>query len=787
MFQWLSGSVRRRVLVTFISLVLVLAVIIIGLTGFLSSSLVDNLVEENSFALVNSRAQMVDLWKQERMQELKQLANSPILETGDWGQIESFLQRQIQEAPDYYLIFFVATPDGEYSTTLQRSAGNVGDRSYFAQAMAGKTVISEPVFSRSTGEKIVVVATPIWNELKTEITGVLGLSMGLEGIYGGVSELSLGYPGGELFMVDSDGYFLVHPDPELIMTKRIQDYYPPWDIYRDQTSGTFTYTVNGTEYRTFFSSFPNEDWYVIAQIPTAYFKEPIRRLLTYLLLVGVVCVFLVFRMGLWFSKSVTDPIMELKEIFKRGSEGDLTVRATVGRTDELGETGASFNRMMDTIGTMTYYDPLTGLPNRQYFMDYLSKSLEKNPVVILALVSIRGLSELKTLLGPETTDEVLIKVAEILTRMGEKDLVVARIAEGEFGVIIPSTARGVLRVVDQLDGLLSQPLHMTEQKLQIRLFSGITISEPDESVNSEVFYQQARAALYEAERSLNEQLKLYNPTTHHLIMDRLRFQTEIRAAFELEQFTVFYQPIIDLKSRTIVGKEALIRWRHPVRGLLAPGEFLDAVEQGGFIEQIGEYMLETVCTQHREWLSQGMDLGWVAVNISANHFRSPHFPALVRSVLTNHYSDSLLRLEITEEAMLSPTPQVLHNFHELRTMGVPLAIDDFGTAYSSLEYLVRYPVEIIKIDRTFIHFLDQDERSQALVRAIVGMGHNLSMTVVAEGVERKEQMQLLCEMGCNEAQGYYFARPIPWEEYPREASKLMERLGRNGFCEAKNA
>lgn len=786
MFRWLSGSIRRRVLVSFISLVLVLALIIIGVTGYLSRSLVDDLVEKNAFALVRSQVQIVDLWRQERIQELRQLANSPILETRDWEQIEPFLQRQIRDAADYYIIFFVASPDGDYNTTLQRSAGNVADRSYFAPVMAGETVISEPILSRSTGEKIVVVATPIWDQTGSEVTGLLGLSMGLVDIYNGISNLDFGYPSGDVFMVDSDGYFLVHSNSNLIMTSRIQDYYPEWDSLTHQESGTFTFWQEGTEYRAFFSRSFSEGWTIIAQVPTAYFQSPVRRLLSYLLFIGAICVFIVFHLGLWFANTITHPIVELKEIFRRGSEGDLTVRAEVDTADELGETRSSFNRMMDTIGTMTYYDPITGLPNRQYFMDYLGTSLNEDPIVILALVSVRGLSELKALLGPEVTDDILIRVAHILKTIGEGDLVVARIADAEFGVVIPSTSSGVLRIVDRLDELLSQPFQIDNRNLQLRLFGGITISELDTPTNAEDFYQQAQTALYEAERNLTEQLKLYNPNTHQAIMERLRFQTEIRTAFEQEQFTVFYQPIIELESRRIVGKEALIRWKHPVRGLLAPGEFLDAVEQGGFIEQLGEYMLEKVCVQHRQWHDQDMDLGWVAVNISANHFRSPHFPALVQSVLSSHSNGSpVLRIEITEDAMLSPTPQVLDNLRELHNMGISLAIDDFGTAYSSLEYLIRYPVETLKIDQTFIHSLDQDQRTEALVRSIIGIGQNLSMTVVAEGVERSEQLRLLQQIGCQEAQGYYFSRPIPWEDYPQVARKLAERLGRNGFFEER--
>ncbi|NLL41804.1 MAG: EAL domain-containing protein [Firmicutes bacterium] len=210
---------------------------------------------------------------------------------------------------------------------------------------------------------------------------------------------------------------------------------------------------------------------------------------------------------------------------------------------------------------------------------------------------------------------------------------------------------------------------------------------------------------------------------------------------------------------------------------MTPNQFLSIAEQGGFIEEIGKYMLAKVCAQHQAWLAQGIDLGWVAVNISANHFRSREFPGLIRNILhTYGLPASILRIEITEEAMLAPTHDVLHNLEELKKMGVLLAIDDFGTAYSSLEYLVRYPVETLKIDRTFIDQVDINARAQGLVRSIVGMGRNLAMCVVAEGVERKNQLHILRTMQCNEAQGFLFSRPLPPDDYVQVADHLAEQL-----------
>lgn len=776
------GSIRQRILILFIAIVLVITVAILTIAGILSHSLVKDLLEQNATSIVQTYARSIQTWRTERMREMTQLATADILKEASWEQIEPMLQRQMENTEQYYRIYFVAEKDGSYNTTLMREAGNIADRTYFEPVMNGETVISEPVISRSTGEKIIVVATPIWNETYTEVVRLLGLSVGLTEIYHTIADLKLEYPNWDISLIDQDGLFVTHHDPEFIMSRSIHEFHPTWDDFLHEESGSFTYNQEGAEFRAFYSQIPHTPgWMVVTKLPTSHFKQPFRRLIYFSLFASGIGILLVLRLGFWFADTITAPIIDLKEIFRKGSEGDLTVRAEVATSDEFGDTRMFFNRMMDTIGTMTYLDPLTDLPNRQYFLNHLTNCLNENSTVILALIGIRGLSELKTLLSPEMTDRILIKVAETLGTVDRGKIVVGRVADAEFALCAPAGPGGVLRMIDRLNNLFSHALNIDGSDLDIRLFGGLTIREHG-TISAEAFFQQAQTALFEAEQNSSENIKLYNPEMHHAIVDRLRFQTEIRNALMREQFTVYYQPIIRLDSRQIVGKEALIRWKHPVRGLLEPGEFLTAAEQGGFIEQIGEYMLERVCEQHRAWQEQGHVMGWVSVNISANHFRSPDFPEVVGSILKKHsIPASLLQLEITEDAMLSPTPAVLNNLQRLRELGVNLAIDDFGTAYSTLEYLVRYPMEILKIDRTFISYLDHDSRTEGLVRSIIGMGQNLSMSIVAEGVERRKQLELLVKMRCTEAQGYYFSRPVPWQDYPEMARQLDSKLVDNGL------
>lgn len=774
--SWKFGKIRDRVLALFVIIVLGLTATVMLISGVLTRSLVTDLVAENAQALAHHQSEILSLWQRERMTYLRQLANSELLQTMDWEQIEPFLQQQMAEAPPYYLILFVAAPDGSYNTTLERSAGFVNDREYFGRVMAGETLITGPLLSRSTNQRVIIAATPIWNADRTTVQGVLGLSMDLEELMRVSRELLLSDQRSHFYLMDEDGYFIIHPDSDMIMNARVQDFVPEWDQL-PRESGSISGEENGEGYRAFYQKLPDpSNWTVAVKVPVSYFTGPVNRLILLLLVAVIVGFVLVFWLGSWFASTITRPIVELNNVFRRGAAGDLTVRAEVTTKDEIGETGQAFNRMMETIGTMTFYDPLTGLPNRQHFITSLTNALESASTVILALVSIRDLPEIKTFVDRPILDALLVHLAGRLQSISTEQLVTGRLSEGEFGLIIPSNTNSVLQVIDRLDQLVAKPLSFDEKRLTVRLCGGISISV-DRNLSADLLYQQAQAALYEAEHSGDEPLKLYNPSVHHALVERMRFQTEIRTGLEQGQFTVYYQPVVDLQTGRIAGKEALIRWNHPTRGLLNPSQFLPAVEQGGLVEQIGEFMLDQVCAQHEQWVKAGFDPGWVSVNVSAHHFRSPHFPAQLQSILKRYeLPKGLLRIEITEEAMLKPTPEVLENFQSLREMGIYIAIDDFGTAYSSLHYLARYPMQALKIDKEFIDRVDKSSRMAGLVRSIIGMGINLSMEVVAEGVERQNQLELLQHMGCREAQGYLFSMPVPWQDYLEVQRGLAGRL-----------
>lgn len=777
-------SIRQRIFVYFTAIILVFTIAIIIISSILSRSIVNGLMERNANTIVQTQHQIIEYWKQNNIDRLKLLANSSLIKSMDWEQIEPFLRKEIAEYEDYYLFYFIATPDGDYNTTLQRNAENILEQEYFVKALEGNTIISDSHISSSTGKKMLVMTTPVWNPEHSEITGLLGLSIQLDKVYTNLNKLNLGDLNSNIYIVDEEGYFMAHTLSSSFPKEQIQELYPSWNMQSTQGTGSFEYERDGTNYRTFFSNDSDlSEWAILIEIPTSFFNQPVKSLIVSLFLTGTLCFLLVLVAGSWFASLVTKPFEELTKVFKQGAEGILTVRAKVTSRDEIGETSRFFNQMMDTIGKMTYYDPLTGLLNRPYFLDRLTTCLNQESSVILALVSIKGLSEIKTLLGPELTDTILINLAENLQTLNRSNVVVSRIAEADFGVAIVCDDTNVLLMIEQIEKLIKTPLGIEQHNLSVRLISGISISE-NKNMDASVFFRQAQTALYEAERSTRDSVKLYSHHTHEAIMNRIRFQTEIQTALNRKQFIVYYQPIVNLDERKIIGKEALIRWKHPVRNLLLPSDFLQTAEEGGFIEEIGSYMLRHVCIQHKDWLDKGLDLGWAAVNISPKQFRTPNFSTIVQDILIEtKIPPDKLRIEITEDAMLSPTPAVLKNFRNLREMGVQLSIDDFGTAYATLDYLVNYPMETLKIDRSFINYVVEDERTQGLVRSIIGMGENLSMTTIAEGVERSEQLTVLKQMGCLGAQGFLFSKPIFWKEYPNVHEQLHKQLQSNYFLD----
>jgi diguanylate cyclase (GGDEF)-like protein len=433
-------------------------------------------------------------------------------------------------------------------------------------------------------------------------------------------------------------------------------------------------------------------------------------------------------------------------------------------------------RLEDELAHQAFHDSLTGLANQALFRDRVDHALARidRSGMHLAVVYL-DLDNFKTVndsLGHTAGDELLVAAtARIRSALREADTA-ARLGGDEFAVLLEDTT-GIADAVDvanRLLELLRRPFALAGKEVVVGASIGITLESPGTS--SDQLLRNADLAMYTAKRMGKGRFEVFQPEMHTLAVERLEVEADLRRACERGELILHYQPIVTLQGEAIVGTEALVRWVHPRRGLLLPSAFIEIAEDCGLIDEIGGWVLETACMQARQWeadasVPAGLSL---SVNLSPRQLRDPQ---LVDHVATALEQSGLhaenLTLEITEGAMMHDTDLALRQLHGLKALGVKLAIDDFGTGYSSLSYLQRFPIDELKIDRSFVSGVDRGPEESALARAIVRLSQTLRLVAVAEGVETAEQCDLLRTLGCELGQGYLFGRPEP-------AVAITERL-----------
>ena len=344
---------------------------------------------------------------------------------------------------------------------------------------------------------------------------------------------------------------------------------------------------------------------------------------------------------------------------------------------------------------------------------------------------------------------------------------VSRVGGDEFVVLLWEVkhAQDAAITADKILQVLREPHQIKKHELHITASIGI-VTYPDDGTDAETLLKKADIAMYHAKDTGRDSYQFFKSEMNLRAMERQSLEDSLRHAIERHELALHYQPKINLTTGTIIGVEALIRWCHPQRGFVPPGQFIAIAEDCGLIVAIGRWVLREACHQARVWQVAGLPPMCVAINISAVELRAPGFASGVRTILREtNLEPRYLELELTETVLMEDSRSVADVLKELKDIGVLLALDDFGTGYSSLSYLKRFPIDALKIDQSFVRDLSTDEDDAGIVTAVIGMGKSLHMRVVAEGVETREQLAMLQEYGCPQAQGYYFSRPVPAVEF----------------------
>jgi diguanylate cyclase (GGDEF)-like protein/PAS domain S-box-containing protein len=444
------------------------------------------------------------------------------------------------------------------------------------------------------------------------------------------------------------------------------------------------------------------------------------------------------------------------------------------RTAELAETNlrlqeevAERQQAEERVMHLANHDALTGLPNRRLLIDRLGQALalahRENHQVAVLFMDLDRFKTINDSLGHMTGDALLQNVARRLSETLREGDTVSRLGGDEFVVVLPSLdqPKAAEKVALKLVDALAPPIDLGGQEFRVSASIGISLF-PEDGRDTETLLRNADSAMYHAKDMGRNNYQFFMEQMNVAAAERLRLENDLHRALERREFELHFQPRVSVASGLACGIEALIRWRHPGRGLVLPEHFIPVAEDTGLIVPIGEWVINEACRQGTAWSAAGLPKLPVAVNLSPRQFRQSNLVDTVARALDRHgWPCKLLELEITEGVLMQQTSDTLKTLEALNRLGVGLAIDDFGTGYSSLSYLKRFPVDFLKIDQSFVRDIAVDPDDATIVTAIIGLAHSLGLTVVAEGVENASQLDFIREAGCDEAQGYHIGRPMP--------------------------
>jgi diguanylate cyclase (GGDEF)-like protein/PAS domain S-box-containing protein len=487
----------------------------------------------------------------------------------------------------------------------------------------------------------------------------------------------------------------------------------------------------------------------------------------------------------WIVEDITER-RQAQEALAQAHE--MLEHRVVERTAELAQANSQLQeevferiRAEQRIWHVAHHDALTGLPNRALLHDRLDQVLAQadrnGHRVAVMFVDLDRFKTINDTLGHDVGDELLKSVAERLQQVIRAADTVSRLGGDEFVIVLPDidVVEDAQRVAEKVVEVLAPAVSIQGHELRSTPSIGISLF-PDDGADAYTLMKNADTAMYHAKSEGRNNFQFFAARMNERATHFFNIEQRLRVALDEQQFSLYYQPVIDHQTRAICGFEALVRWHDPDRGMVSPADFIPVAEEAGLIIPLGEWVLAEAMRQNREWQQAGLPFFPVAVNLSPRQFRHRGLVESVRSALRNSGQPAhLLEIEITESALMHDVWEATDKLKELESMGVRIAIDDFGTGYSSLSHLRRFPVHKLKIDQSFVRDLCSSKDDESIVAAILGLAHSLGLESVAEGVETEAQLELLMRHRCTRFQGYLFSRPIPAADVP---ALLQAGLGR---------
>lgn len=764
-------SIRTKGMIFSMAVILTIA-LTISISGYVRfqdilvkeiNNAVERVAVETSSNLSNYIQQFVD--------PLNTLAAEERMVSMNWEVQRQILQSQINT---FYLDIAVVDKSGR-AHYVDETYLNLADREYIKKALSGRTTFSEVLISRKIDQPVIMAAVPILSG--DEIKGALIARLKVDFL----SDYALprGYGvNGRAYIISEGGSFISRPcssidvmEYNLFQLAKKDDRYKSLADFVKSTDytriGHGKYAFEENEILMGYASIYNTEWKIYIGTNEKEALSSLKGLKRLLLTITSVTMILSTLVAYLLVNRFTKPITELDRLFSLGAKGDLTIRFTSRSRDEIGRLGVSFNRMMDKIKTLTQYDPLTTLLN-QYVLEKELLTLEQSaeqPEFSLIMFAIDKFSYINETFGYTAGDIILCEVARRILLCLNENYQIYRYKGDEFVVLA-----GVNVTEEELERKAQEILRELKKSYQadgkvINISFSIGLFHSNEDTRGEEPLKAVTHAKNHARLYGSDQIQKYDTVIYQRLTSAIELQSEIIHAIRSNQFDLAYQPLFYLGSEKIAEIEALIRWKHPDKGLLYPDQFIDLAEQAGSIVDIDYWVIEKAFQQLKRWRESGIAPVLLSINISTRTFETKCFITdLMEFVRIYEVEPSYIQLELTERIIIKNVEESIQRLQLLRDIGFRVAIDDFGTGYSSLSYIVRLPINCIKIDKSFVHNITISKEAKTIVSTIISLCKELKLNVIAEGIESGMELDYLRAIQCDIGQGYYFSRPVELDE-----------------------
>ncbi|MBN2220691.1 MAG: EAL domain-containing protein [Vallitaleaceae bacterium] len=696
---------------------------------------------------------------------LEELSNDLVFQSMNWQVQRDVIGKQINP---YYENVAVVDAEG-IARYVDGDVLDLSDRNYIKVVLEGEKNISDVLISRKTGEKVMMAAVPIKrNEV---LVGALIARLNRELLKQYITARGFG-EFGHAFIISEAG-------DEIMSTYEEESYQNLFDKAEkdksynelaafisnktEEAEGIGTYRYLGIKYRAGYAKIEGTSWKVYISAPESSLLEEIYRV-TWFIVVLTVVIGLGFLYLTWYMViEHTKPILELSALMDRGASGDFQVYFETKSKDEIAKLGDSFNRLISSIKQLTYYDPLTLLRNRRVLIEDLNNKKVKKDKLAALMIQIEAVQTFTDTYGIEMTEELFKQMVKRMQKAILKSGQLYRAEVDSFVVLFESSEMlehsNLLKTANRLRQYLLKPWLIKQIPIEVQFNFGALLLE-QEQLCSDPMKAMAAACSY-AKKIGSNQLQFFDRHLHQLVDHRNQLLNELHIAIEENELFLEFQPIYYIENGEIGKLEALIRWNHPSRETLYPNAFIEQVESSSLIIEMDFWVFEEVAKTLRLLKNDGKELVTISVNITSKTFESQFFLERIRKIIGEYQIDpSFIEIEITERMIIQYIDESIQKLEAIRELNMKVAIDDFGIGYSSLSYIVKLPIDTIKIDKSFIDQMSISRQAKAIVSTIINLCKSLDLEVVAEGIENKEQYEYLRELKCNMAQGYFLAKPM---------------------------